>query len=182
MSKNRAFCARSTGKVAIANAKLTYQRYREIVSSRRWQALAERGAQTQRLLWASTGTKNPELSRRRSTSRSWSAPTPSIRYRPRHSTRSAITDIAREPRRGRGGRVRHHGDAGRSRNLDEGGDRQAARRRSAAVRRCVREAAQGGRDAEPARAGGKAQSPDLSAARGADRCGEGVAGGMARGG
>src|SRR5688572_6147225 len=48
-----------TGKVAIANAKLTYQRYGEIVISRRWQALAKRGAQTQRLLWASTGTKNP---------------------------------------------------------------------------------------------------------------------------
>ena len=48
-----------TGKVAIANAKLTYQRYQELFSSPRWQALADRGAQTQRLLWASTGTKNP---------------------------------------------------------------------------------------------------------------------------
>jgi transaldolase / glucose-6-phosphate isomerase len=48
-----------TGKVAIANAKLTYQRYRELFSGRRWQALASKGAQTQRLLWASTGTKNP---------------------------------------------------------------------------------------------------------------------------
>jgi transaldolase/glucose-6-phosphate isomerase len=47
------------GKVAIANAKLTYQRYQELFSGRRWQALADRGAQTQRLLWASTGTKNP---------------------------------------------------------------------------------------------------------------------------
>ena len=48
-----------TGKVAIANAKLAYQRYRELFSGARWQALASRGAQTQRLLWASTGTKNP---------------------------------------------------------------------------------------------------------------------------
>jgi transaldolase/glucose-6-phosphate isomerase len=47
------------GKVAIANAVVTYQRYKEIFSSDRWSALAERGAQTQRLLWASTGTKNP---------------------------------------------------------------------------------------------------------------------------
>src|SRR5215467_3288897 len=47
------------GKVAIANAKLTYQRYRELFSGRRWLALADQGAQTQRLLWASTGTKNP---------------------------------------------------------------------------------------------------------------------------
>jgi transaldolase/glucose-6-phosphate isomerase len=47
------------GKVAIANAKLTYERYREIYATPRWRALAARGAQTQRLLWASTGTKNP---------------------------------------------------------------------------------------------------------------------------
>jgi transaldolase / glucose-6-phosphate isomerase len=48
-----------SGQVAIANARLTYQRYRELYAGRRWQALAARGAQTQRLLWASTGTKNP---------------------------------------------------------------------------------------------------------------------------
>jgi transaldolase/glucose-6-phosphate isomerase len=46
------------GRVAIANAKLTYQRYQEIFAGPRWQALARRGARTQRLLWASTGTKN----------------------------------------------------------------------------------------------------------------------------
>jgi transaldolase / glucose-6-phosphate isomerase len=47
------------GKVAIANAKLAYRMYREIIGGPRWQALARRGAQTQRLLWASTSTKNP---------------------------------------------------------------------------------------------------------------------------
>jgi transaldolase/glucose-6-phosphate isomerase len=47
------------GKVAIANAKLTYQRYKELFSGPRWDALAEQGAQTQRVLWASTSTKNP---------------------------------------------------------------------------------------------------------------------------
>jgi transaldolase len=47
------------GRAAIANARLAYQRYRRIFSSPRWQALAARGAQTQRLLWASTSTKNP---------------------------------------------------------------------------------------------------------------------------
>ena len=47
------------GKAAIANAKLAYQRYLELFGSPRWRALAGRGAQTQRLLWASTGTKNP---------------------------------------------------------------------------------------------------------------------------
>ncbi|MGA8502348.1 MAG: transaldolase [Candidatus Sulfotelmatobacter sp.] len=47
------------GKVAIANGKLTYQRYQRIFSGPRWQALATQGAQTQRVLWASTSTKNP---------------------------------------------------------------------------------------------------------------------------
>jgi transaldolase/glucose-6-phosphate isomerase len=48
------------GKVAIANAKLTYQRYQELFAGPRWQRLAEKGAQTQRVLWASTSTKNPQ--------------------------------------------------------------------------------------------------------------------------
>jgi transaldolase/glucose-6-phosphate isomerase len=47
------------GKVAIANGKLTYQRYQRIFGGPRWQALASKGAQTQRVLWASTSTKNP---------------------------------------------------------------------------------------------------------------------------
>jgi transaldolase/glucose-6-phosphate isomerase len=47
------------GKVAIANGKLTYQKYQSIFSGPRWQALAAKGAQTQRVLWASTSTKNP---------------------------------------------------------------------------------------------------------------------------
>jgi len=47
------------GKVAIANGKLTYKSYQQIFSGPRWQALAGKGAQTQRVLWASTSTKNP---------------------------------------------------------------------------------------------------------------------------
>ena len=47
------------GKVAIANGKLTYQKYLQIFSGPRWEKLAARGAQTQRVLWASTSTKNP---------------------------------------------------------------------------------------------------------------------------
>ena len=47
------------GKVAIANGKLTYLRYQRIFSGPRWQVLASQGAQTQRVLWASTSTKNP---------------------------------------------------------------------------------------------------------------------------
>jgi len=45
------------GKVAIANAKLAYARYKELFSGPRWEALAAAGAKTQRLLWASTSTK-----------------------------------------------------------------------------------------------------------------------------
>jgi len=47
------------GKVAIANGKQTYQRYLRIFGGNRWKALAAKGAQTQRVLWASTSTKNP---------------------------------------------------------------------------------------------------------------------------
>ena len=47
------------GRVAIANGKLTYQKYLQIFSGPRWEKLAARGAQTQRVLWASTSTKNP---------------------------------------------------------------------------------------------------------------------------
>jgi transaldolase / glucose-6-phosphate isomerase len=50
------------GKTAIANAKLTYQRFGEIFFGPRWEALDARGAQKQRLLWASTGTKDPAYS------------------------------------------------------------------------------------------------------------------------
>jgi transaldolase len=47
------------GRLAIANAKLAYQRYKEIFSGGRWEALTARGARPQRCLWASTSTKNP---------------------------------------------------------------------------------------------------------------------------
>jgi transaldolase len=47
------------GKLAIANAKLAYQRYKELFSGERWEFLAGHGASPQRCLWASTSTKNP---------------------------------------------------------------------------------------------------------------------------
>jgi transaldolase / glucose-6-phosphate isomerase len=50
------------GKVAIANAKLAYQRYKRLFSGARWEKLKSKGARAQRLLWASTGTKNKEYS------------------------------------------------------------------------------------------------------------------------
>ena len=64
--KNNADAAQKTllesirGKVAIANARLTYKKYQELFGGPRWKALAAKGAQTQRLLWASTSTKNPK--------------------------------------------------------------------------------------------------------------------------
>jgi len=48
------------GRIAIANAKLAYRHYQALVESDRWRLLAARGAHPQRLLWASTSTKNPE--------------------------------------------------------------------------------------------------------------------------
>jgi transaldolase len=48
------------GKLAVANAKLAYQRYKEIFAGERWEALEAKGATPQRCLWASTSTKNPE--------------------------------------------------------------------------------------------------------------------------
>jgi transaldolase/glucose-6-phosphate isomerase len=56
--ENRALLESIEGKVAIANAKLTYQKYQQLFGGARWKVLADKGAQTQRLLWASTSTKN----------------------------------------------------------------------------------------------------------------------------
>ncbi len=50
------------GKVAIANARLAYQDWKQMCQSPRWRALAERGARVQKLLWASTSTKDPRFS------------------------------------------------------------------------------------------------------------------------
>jgi transaldolase len=50
------------GKLAVANAKLAYQRYKRLFSGERWAGLAAKGATKQRCLWASTSTKNPQYS------------------------------------------------------------------------------------------------------------------------
>jgi transaldolase len=49
------------GRLGIANAKLAYQQYKLLFADERWEALAARGATTQRCLWASTSTKDPSL-------------------------------------------------------------------------------------------------------------------------
>lgn len=48
------------GKAAVANAKIAYEKYKQIFSGSRWEALAAKGARVQRCLWASTSTKNPD--------------------------------------------------------------------------------------------------------------------------
>jgi transaldolase len=50
------------GKIGIANAKIAYQHFKEYFQNERWQRLAEKGAQIQRVLYGSTGTKNPAYS------------------------------------------------------------------------------------------------------------------------
>jgi transaldolase/glucose-6-phosphate isomerase len=57
--RERALLRSLAGKVGIASAKLTYQRYQELFAGPRWQALADRGAHPARLLWASTGPALP---------------------------------------------------------------------------------------------------------------------------
>ena len=54
--------ARSQALGIIANAKVAYQEYKKIIATDRWQQLAAKGARVQRLLWASTGTKDPSYS------------------------------------------------------------------------------------------------------------------------
>ena len=50
------------GKIAIANSKLAYKRFKEVFSGGRWDNLEKNGARVQRVLWASTGSKNPDYS------------------------------------------------------------------------------------------------------------------------
>jgi transaldolase/glucose-6-phosphate isomerase len=59
-SNKKALLESVRGKVAIANARRTYAKYQELFGGARWKALAAKGGQTQRLLWASTSTKNPK--------------------------------------------------------------------------------------------------------------------------
>jgi transaldolase / glucose-6-phosphate isomerase len=61
-ARERANLTELRGKVAIANAKLAYQRFQRRFAGSRWDKLKASGARVQRLLWASTGTKNPAYS------------------------------------------------------------------------------------------------------------------------
>jgi transaldolase len=59
-AKKKELLASVQGRVAIANARKTYAKYQELFGGVRWKALASKGAHVQRLLWASTSTKNPK--------------------------------------------------------------------------------------------------------------------------
>jgi transaldolase/glucose-6-phosphate isomerase len=61
-SNDKARLSALRGKVAVSNAKLTYQRHKHLFSGGRWKKLAGKGARPQRLLWASTGTKDKAYS------------------------------------------------------------------------------------------------------------------------
>jgi len=60
--KEKAAIEKLQGRAAIANAKLAYAHYENVISGKRWRDLAKKGAHTQRVLWASTGTKNKKYS------------------------------------------------------------------------------------------------------------------------
>ncbi|MGY4306659.1 transaldolase [Bradyrhizobium sp. USDA 4369] len=92
------------GKIAIANAKMAYQDYKRLFSGARWERLAAKGAKPQRLLWASTGTKNKDYSDsslRRGTDRS------------QHRQHRAASDLGRLPRPRQGPRQPRGGRRGR---------------------------------------------------------------------
>jgi transaldolase len=60
--KDAEFAKKARGQVAIASAKMAYQIYKDIFGGERFKTLAAQGARVQRLLWASTSTKNPDYS------------------------------------------------------------------------------------------------------------------------
>ena len=130
------------GKVAIANAKLTYQRYREIFGSRAGSSLRRAARRAQRLLWASTSTKNPSYRDVIYVEELIGADT--VNTIP-PATFNAFRDhgeSAQEPDRRSGRRRRRHGRAGQGRHFHEGGHRQAAGRWRSAVRHRLRSTAQ----------------------------------------
>ena len=120
--------------MAIANGKLTYQRYKKIFSGPRWEALANRGAQTQRVLWASTSTKNPAYRDVYYVEELIGPDTvdtiPPATYDAFRDHGQAAASLEEDV----DDAARDDGDSGARRNFDEGGDRSAHRRGREAVR------------------------------------------------
>ena len=130
-------------KVAIANAKLAYERYQRIFSGPRWDALAAKGAQTQRVLWASTSTKNPKLrdvlyieELIGKDTVNTIPPATYDAFKDHGRPRASLTEDVE-------GRAPRDGEPGRGGNLHASGDRGSGDRGREAVRGCVHEAAGG---------------------------------------
>jgi transaldolase/glucose-6-phosphate isomerase len=122
------------GKVAIANAKLAYQLYKKLFSGERWRRLAQHGAQTQRLLWASTGTKNKAY---RDVLYVEELIGPETISTIPPATMDAFRERPAAPEPGGGCSRRTGGDEriATARHLDRCSDRQACRRRGTALHR-----------------------------------------------
>ena len=134
------------GKVAIANGKLTYEAYERIFSTPRWKALAAKGAQTQRVLWASTSTKNKKY---RDVIYVEELIGPDTVNTLPPATLEAFRDHGKpraESHRRSGRRAQDDVRPGSCRHLDEGSYRQADCRRRETLRRCFRQAPRGGRE------------------------------------
>ena len=147
---------RLRGNIAIANAKLAYARYQALFSSRRWQKLAAAGAKTQRLLWASTSTKNPNykdtlyveaLVGRDTVNTIPPATMDAFRDHGKVSADAIEQDVE--------GARAMLARSGARRHLVESHHRRVDRRRRAAIRRRVRQAVRHHRPAPPGIDGGR---------------------------
>ncbi len=163
--KEQALLRSLPGKVAIANGKLTYRRYKEIFSGADWAALASKGAQTQRVLWASTSTKDPSYSDVLYVEELIGPDT--VNTMP-PQTLEAFRDHGKPKaslEAGLDAAQRHHGHARRRRHFDEEGHRRSGDASREAVRRTVRQAAErGGREMQ-IRVAGRGGRADLHVAR-----------------
>ena len=115
------------GKVAIANGKLAYQSYLRIFGTDRWKKLAAAGGQTQRVLWASTSTKDPSY---RDVMYIEELIGPDTVNTVPPATLDAFRDhgqAAQQPDRKRRRRAANHGHPGQARYFDQGNHRQADR-------------------------------------------------------
>jgi len=141
------------GKVAIANAKLAYQRYNRLFAGSRWEALRAKGARTQRLLWASTGTKNPEYSDVLYVEELIGPDTINTMAAGHDGCLSGPWETARQPRGRSPRRAAGHGDARPCGHLDRPGDGQSPGRGYWSVHRRQEQGL--GRDRRQARHGGR---------------------------
>ena len=165
----RAALTRLRGKVAIANAKLAYQRWQKRFSGARWERLKKLGARPQQLLWASTGTKNPAYSDVLYIEELIGPETVNTMpektmdaFRDHGKVRDTLTADVDD------GRADACGDRAR-RHLARCRHRQARRRRRDAVFRFIRQAQRSARRKTPAHVGQGARRANARAAGAAEK-------------